>query len=48
MLFGDFDWERVGRSALIGAVIGACIGAVFYVVKLFQKKSAGGGGPADE
>jgi hypothetical protein len=44
MLFGDFDWAQVGRSALIGGVVGACVGAVFYVVKLFQKKNAGPGG----
>ena len=28
MLFGDFDWGRVGRSALIGGIIGAVIGGV--------------------
>jgi hypothetical protein len=33
MLFGDFDWNRVLMSGLIGGIIGGVVGLVMYLFK---------------
>jgi hypothetical protein len=33
MLFGDFDWGQVGRSALIGGIIGGVVGLIAWIVR---------------
>lgn len=33
MLFADFDWNQVLRSALIGAAIGGAVGLIAWIAK---------------
>ena len=33
MLFGDFDWNRVLMSGLIGGIIGGAVGLLMYLFK---------------
>jgi len=38
MLFADFDWSQVLRSAVIGGIIGGVVGLVIWIVRRSTNK----------
>ena len=38
MLFADFDWSHVLRSAVIGGVIGGAVGLILWIVRRSTNK----------